>query len=194
MPLREVQYHWGRSEERHMAYTAVDGKDNRDRQPGRMGLPVHAWIWGRVITRCRRDLVWARASVAGRNCSNRVRVCLRQGFDAVGITGIPKYVGIGWLRSTASALKTVRCLTWTFMSSAGRRSRNRTGDDHSHRAEAAPSVVLGLEQMHEFTAKCGGRPGYWRPSRKNHPPQSHSDMSPAVLISSIGADQALSMC
>ena len=47
------------------------------------------------------------------------RVGLRQGLD-VGITGIPNYVGIGWLRSTASALKTVRRSTWTLASSTGR--------------------------------------------------------------------------
>jgi hypothetical protein len=83
-----------------------------------------------------------RASGAGRNCGNRARVGLRQGLD-VGITGIPNYVGIGWLRSTASALKTVRRSTWTLASSTGRCR------PHSSVIEPAAggdldSVVLGL--------------------------------------------------
>jgi hypothetical protein len=176
MPLREVQYHWGRSEERHMAYTAVDGKDNRDRQPGRMGLPVHAWIWGRVITRCRRDLVWARASVAGRNCSNRVRVCLRQGFDAVGITGIPKYVGIGWLRSTASALKTVRCSTWTLASSTGR-CRPHSSVMKPAAGGDLDSVVLGLAGPRSDSGMIGTA------NRRPRAPELAAALAPAYGVS-----------
>ena len=47
------------------------------------------------------------------HCSNRVRVELHHGLDVVGITGTPKYDGIGWPSSTASELKAVRCLTGT---------------------------------------------------------------------------------